>query len=178
MGRKRKLLLGNHPIGGKPLKSRRLARIVTSKYHKIRNEIEKLSNSTLPAAQKKQQQIKLADELEQLGGIEAYQQASVVSTQHFKTSRWIVKVLCILKEDLMSNSTSKIRTLEVGAINTQLINCPKLCVRAIDVHSVNSKIEECDFFTIEPKHDYEVVVCSMVINCVTDCMKRVEMIAR
>ena len=38
--------------------------------------------------------------------------------------------------------------------------------------------EEIDFFAIEPQHQYDCVVCSMVINCVPDPKKRGEMLAR
>ena len=39
-------------------------------------------------------------------------------------------------------------------------------------------IEEIDFFDIDPTAYYDVVVCSMVINCVPLAQKRGEMLAR
>lgn len=164
MPRKRKLLLGNEPIGGKALKSRRVARSVTSKYHEIRNELQSLSTLELPPKMKKEKQKALETKLIDIGGIQKYQQASVISTQHFKTSRWIVKTLSTLlkQREEVSQISVKFKTLEVGAINTQLLRIPWLDVRAIDIHSVNPAIEECDFFTIKPLQHYDVVVCSMV----------------
>jgi len=68
--------------------------------------------------------------------------------------------------------------LEVGAINIQLQQCSWLRVRAIDLHSQHPNIETCDFFAIPPAAGYDVVVCSMVVNCVPDAPRRGEMLVR
>jgi 25S rRNA (adenine2142-N1)-methyltransferase len=75
--------------------------------------------------------------------------------------------------------------LEVGAINTELLNAAsdRLCVRAIDLHSMHEGIEEVDFLTLPPRHKdpiqrYDAVVCSMVINCVPTPEQRGTMLAR
>jgi hypothetical protein len=100
----------------------------------------------------------------------------VISTQHFQTSKWIAKTLCNLFP-VSNAASSKIRTLEVGAINTQLLDHPRLDVRAIDINSQNPRIEECNFFSIEPKSNYDAVVCSMVrarsliINMPLSCLR-------
>jgi 25S rRNA (adenine2142-N1)-methyltransferase len=99
------------------------------------------------------------------------------------------------------------RILEVGAINTELLDAavsasaessssssfnPKnkrskrnnIHVRAIDIHSmVKGRIEEYDFLELpyideDPSKRYDCIVCSMVINCVTMPEKRGEMLAR
>jgi len=84
------------------------------------------------------------------------------------------------------------RLLEVGAINTELLdaaasseqqhekkNC-KLSVRAIDLHSMHEGIEEADFLKLSAAgtKQYDVIVCSMVLNCVTTAADRGEMLAR
>ncbi|GLE05009.1 hypothetical protein PINS_up013993 [Pythium insidiosum] len=69
-----------------------------------------------------------------------------------------------------------LRTLEVGAINTQLLSCPWLNVRAIDLNSKHEKIEQCDFFSLRPSGEYDVLVSSMVINCVPDAPSRGKML--
>ena len=59
---------------------------------------------------------------------------------------------------------NRLKVLEIGAINIQLHKYKQyLNIRSIDLHSQHPLIEECDFFTIEPKQCYDVVVCSMVI---------------
>ena len=190
MGRKRKLFLGTEPIGGKVMKSRRKARFVTSQYHNIRNEMSAIDNNNLLRPDDKDQQKKLLNEkLEAIGGVDKYQQASIISTSHFKTSRWVVTILEQLgcrktqqissaemspsldfegnakepiSRDIVSNS--KLSVLEVGAINVQLQQCRWLNVRSIDVNSQHPSIEECDFFDINPSASFDAVVCSMVSN--------------
>ncbi|CAJ1930265.1 unnamed protein product [Cylindrotheca closterium] len=91
------------------------------------------------------------------------------------------------------------RLLEVGAINAELLDAaeqkevadgnavakPKynLSVRAIDIHSMDKRIEEQDFLKIPfassvTEERYDVIVCSMVLNCVTTPMDRGKMCAR
>jgi 2-polyprenyl-3-methyl-5-hydroxy-6-metoxy-1,4-benzoquinol methylase len=72
----------------------------------------------------------------------------------------------------------KLNVLEVGAINIQLQQCHWLNVRSIDINSQHPSIEEIDFFDIIPTSSYDVVVCSMVINCVTNADKRGDMLCR
>jgi len=89
--------------------------------------------------------------------------------------------------------------LEVGAINTELLDASarsttdeetgvemrkyRLRVRAIDLNSMHpDRIEEADFLTISLSPDredrYDVIVCSMVLNCVTTPEKRGNMVTR
>ena len=112
MGRKRKLMTGVAPIGGPSLKSRKAAREVTSRYHSIRNELENIKVASIgnSGASDQHQDVhknknKLSDEdnskkiaaleaeLQDIGGTNRYQEASIVSTQHFKTSRWVISTI-------------------------------------------------------------------------------------
>jgi 25S rRNA (adenine2142-N1)-methyltransferase len=83
------------------------------------------------------------------------------------------------------------RILEVGAINLELSNAAKvnasahrqgIVVRAIDLHAMHSEIEEADFLEISVssriENRYDVIVCSMVLNCVTSPTHRGDMICR
>ena len=97
------------------------------------------------------------------------------------------------------------KVLEVGAINTELLDAAEIekasdgtslssshsttkstdkrskyniHVRAIDIHSMEERIEEQDFLQLplmSPK--YDVIVCSMVLNCVTTKEDRGKMLA-
>jgi 25S rRNA (adenine2142-N1)-methyltransferase len=51
-------------------------------------------------------------------------------------------------------------------------------VRAIDLRSCHPRIEQADFFDLEPAGDFDAVVCSMVINCVTTPEARGDMLLR
>lgn len=97
------------------------------------------------------------------------------------------------------------KLLEVGAINTELLDAAertdnnnqkkyRLSVRAIDLHSMYpGRIEEADFNvlplppnlkTTNKQNEeylvdrYDVIVCSMVLNCVTTPEERGEMLTR
>ena len=145
MGRRRKMITSAvKPLSGtKSLKSRRLARVVTSKYHSIRNEMSLVDQqSSLSSAEKKSKKEELNQKLEDIGGTNRYQEASIISTQHFKTSRWVLG--CVDrhmgeysegmkaendKKDAVSvpgavshkkMKKSLLEVLEVGAINIQV----------------------------------------------------------
>lgn len=162
MGRKRKLHLGSTPIGGAPVKSRRLAREITSKYHVIQNEKALVEKETDLSEKAKRQKINALDEqMAELGGTNRYQQASIISTQHFKTSKWVASTLEKLGRH---DKSTKLHVLEVGAINVQLQQYNWMDVRAIDLNSQHPQIEEQDFFGVVPQQQYDVVVCSMVCS--------------
>jgi 25S rRNA (adenine2142-N1)-methyltransferase len=178
MGRKRKLHTGVTPLGGsKVIKSRRKARVLTSAYHKILNKIHSVENDeTLSKSEKKGLLKELNKQKEE--SIDGYQQSSVISTAHFSTSKWVLKVIN-QRWGKVNPNTSPLRVLEVGAINNQLTSLPFLNVRAIDINSQHPSIEEKDFFDIDPGiGEYDLVVCSMVMNCVPDPFKRGEMLLR
>ena len=144
MGRKRKLILGNISIGGKALKSRRKAREVTSQYHHIQNELSILTknHAALPKVVVEKSKSDLLKKLESIGGVDKYQQASIISTSHFKTSRWVISVLESLgRKPLSQASGHTFNVLEVGAINIQLQQCDWMSVRSIDLHSQHPSIE-------------------------------------
>ena len=81
----------------------------------------------------------------EIGGVMAYQQASALNTALNKTSAWVVQVL---RQRKLLKRDARLRVLEVGAINTQLLDEPELATRAIDLHAINSRIEQCDFFSL------------------------------
>ena len=87
--------------------------------------------------------------------------------------------------------------IDLAIINTELLDAGKrsstdnsssvknkdnggrLIVRAIDLHSMHEGIEEVDFLQLPvPLERYDVVVCSMVLNCVTTAADRGAMLAR
>jgi len=143
----------------------------------------------------------LEAQLVAIGGTNRYQEASIVATKHFKTSRWVLACITSYLQspkteevgiNLSSSSRSVaplppssvrrrsdcLQVLEVGAVNNQLQQAANLSVRAIDVNSQHPSIEEMDFFDLPPSYAFDCVVCSMVVNCVNTAFKRGEMLAR
>lgn len=103
-----------------------------------------------------------------------YQAASALLTDLHKTSSKFV-FRSVTKLNLRpKQSEPKLETLEVGAVNAQLLRSPFLKVRAIDIKSRIPGVEELDFFLLDP-HDakkYDLVVLAMVLNCVDTKEKR------
>jgi 25S rRNA (adenine2142-N1)-methyltransferase len=156
----------------KQIKSRKHARRVTTEYHRI--------TEGLHQAKSRQEQAKLAAELDALGGVDAYQRASVFNTSLHSTSRWVVKRLRM--REFLGHGCDEPRALEIGAINTQLVTTPGLLVRAIDLNSQDPRIEQQDFMQLPHggeldastgvSRTYDVLVCSMVLNCVPNARAR------
>ena len=174
------------------MRSRKKARVVTSLFHKYTRELDQAKQEENTGKVQE-----LEDQLKELGGREAYQQASQLSTSFFSTSKWAMGHLArsgwlygIHHQD--KKVRRDLRLLEVGAINTELLDAAKqtkrledgtqvpkyrLSTRAIDLRSSHDGIEEADFLTFS-LNEYDVVVCSMVINCVPRPEQRGLMLAR
>ena len=146
------------------MRSRKRARKVTSEFHKLYAKKKKEGDK----------EGKIEKQIQELGGHRAYQEASVLSTAHTRTtSRWVFKYLT---KEIGTRETLK--TLEIGAINTHISACPWMDVTAIDLNSLHPKIHECDFFNLKPESSFDVVVCAMVLNFVPTCVQRGEMLLR
>jgi 25S rRNA (adenine2142-N1)-methyltransferase len=180
------------PLAPPPaMRSRKKARVVTSLFHRYTRELDEAKRKN-----KTETVMELEGKLKEIGGREAYQQASQLSTSFFSTSKWVLGHLARsgwlygIHED--KKSRRMLQLLEVGAINTELLDAAKqtkqledgtivpkyrLSTRAIDLRSTHDGIEEADFLTF-PLNNYDVVVCSMVINCVPRPEHRGLMLAR
>ena len=238
--KKRKTKRASVPLAPPPhlstMKSRKKARQTTTLFHKYTRERDL-------AVQRGADSSELAEydrKINEIGGREAYQRASQLSTSFHSTSRWVLgvlqrngwlygtKILDEEKSDNQSDTTADkltenivlkrkrqrrtTRLLEVGAINTELLDAAdrkvensyddddkdkhdvneesatekkkyRLDVRAIDLNSMYpGRIEEADFLKLPmpntPEQRYDVIVCSMVLNCVTTAADRGEMLAR
>ena len=215
----------------RPMTSRKRARHVTTMFHKLTRERD------LALHDGDMNKVKSCEKsLEEMGGRIEYQRASQLSTSFHSTSKWVLGHLANngwlygIKIEANSqysegesnskgkstttdvqkrkrNSRRATRILEVGAINTELLDVAGMVgstsreqdggkserisqrtknninVRAIDIHSMEERIEEADFLQmpIESPDDvtkrYDVIVCSMVLNCVTTPINRGKMLA-
>jgi 25S rRNA (adenine2142-N1)-methyltransferase len=118
----------------------------------------------------------------------AYQAASQAATaRHKTTARYVFSRLQSLgRRPAAGRGAARPRLLEIGAVNTQLLACPWLATRAIDVRPAARGIEGLDFFDLNlPKSKdggessfFDVVVCAMVLNCVPSAADRGAMLAR
>ncbi|KAJ0403842.1 hypothetical protein ATCC90586_000508 [Pythium insidiosum] len=163
-------------IAAPKMKSRRKARQITTEFHRLTSELDAVKkDNTINRDEKTRRIAELNAQIDAIGGRSAYQDASILSTSFHKTSKWVFQLLTKMERRPKSKE-APLRTLEVGAINTQLLSCPWLNVRAIDLNSKHEKIEQCDFFSLVPAGEYDVLVSSMVINCVPDAPSRGKML--
>jgi hypothetical protein len=226
------------PPNSNVIKSRKRARQVTTLFHKYTRQRDLAQETgdivTVQECNRK---------LQEMGGRIAYQRASQLTTKYHSISKkWVLGYLArngwlygIKPVDHGSTSTNNTTTkgisakeqrksprrttriLEVGAINTDLIDAAtstitsttttttaaaapvnhdtdesssnrkmdyNIHVRSIDLHAIDAKIEEADFLDLPYLHPtdstqrYDVVVCSMVLNCVTSPQDRGKMLCR
>jgi 25S rRNA (adenine2142-N1)-methyltransferase len=150
------------------MSSRRRARQVTTSFHRLTHEIERVrTDKALDDATRTTMLQDLEQQLQDSGGRDAYQQASVVNTSMFSTSKYVTATLTKLGVRKSSGEPLP-NCLEVGAINCQLVTNQWLNVDAIDINSRHPKIQQINFFAYPVvENKYNVVVCSMVINCIS-----------
>lgn len=132
----------------RPVTSLKLARKLTSKFHSLlaeQNSIE--TNSSLSSDNKKIKLKEIEQEIHNMGGREAYQEASALSTKNFRSSRYIFKTLVNYGQQPRKGEYP-LRVLEIGAVNPQLVVSPWLKVRAIDLLSRHPRVEQKDFFLV------------------------------
>lgn len=114
-----------------------------------------------------------------------------------KEQRELLKQCNTVQQQKRKQQRRITKILEVGAINTELLDTAdasvtvdgsnggdattipimkkkyNITVRAIDLHSmVPGRIEEHDFLTFPLQRLYDVIVCSMVLNCVPTPQQR------
>ncbi|CAM9401081.1 unnamed protein product, partial [Choristocarpus tenellus] len=154
------------PLVPAPVKSRKRARKIVTSFHKLAKEVDDeaaRSGCHGEGTSGKRRLRELQQQLEEER--QAYQSASLLSVGFHNTSKWITQQLT--KMDLRpGKGNPPLKVLEVGAINTRLLDVSWLEVRAIDLKSSHPRIEERDFFALPPATEYDVVASSMVLNCV------------
>jgi len=167
--------------GWTQIRSMKRARKVTSDFHKLYAEKKRIlaKQDSNDSSNVKMKIESIETQIEQMGGHRAYQSASVLTTGRNKTtSRWVFRILDKELKLRPTKSSVRLKTLEVGAINCQILSCPWLDVTAIDLNSSHPRILQRDFFDIEPIKEFEVLVCAMVLNFVPTPHKRGEMMLR
>ncbi|KAI9592905.1 putative methyltransferase-domain-containing protein [Syncephalis fuscata] len=151
------------------------------RYHTLNKELAQCeaTNNTIRACE-------IRDELKTLGGLDAYQSASVKGASFIRggdTSRWLIKQLTSL--DVRSKiSTDKLRLLDVGALaaNNYYRESAWIEVDAVDLNPREKGIRQGDFITMSPPEQlndrYDIICLSLVVNFVGDIKARGTMLRR
>lgn len=133
------------PLAPPALKSRKKARKVTSLFHKLTQQMDRAR-----AKNDEEGILRISGEIYEMGGREEYQRASQLSTKFHSTSRWVLKVLGskgwtkgltideVSSEEMQESAGNQVKgqkcravqILEVGAINTELVDAAKRTKRS------------------------------------------------
>lgn len=99
-----------------------------------------------------------------------------INTELMDASKKTRRVQTKNKDDKPSQTTTTTTTTTTSACNYRNIPVHNIKVKAIDLHSSHPDIEEVDFLQMTVKNEvkgtFDVIVCSMVLNCVTTAEDR------
>lgn len=167
-------------------KSSKATRTLINKHHQLQK-----SRAAALAADDHSLVEDLDSQLEKLGGLEAYQAASLTGQDRDRggdSSEKLVEWLRKYKLLVSSRTREGLRVLEVGALSSKnaisgMIGKGVGTVKRIDLHSQEpGVIEEADFMTFPvPSANvdkYDVLSLSLVLNYVPDVAQRGEMLLR
>ncbi|KAK5941926.1 25S rRNA (adenine2142-N1)-methyltransferase [Knufia obscura] len=167
-------------------KSSRATRSLINKHHQLQK-----ARATASAAGDHELVQDLDEQLQNLGGLQAYQAASLTGQDRDRGGDSSEKLVeWLRKYDLVGSSrtTQNLRVLEVGALSSKnaisgMIGKGVEVVKRIDLHSQEpAVIEEADFMTFPvPGRDgdkYDILSLSLVLNFVPDVAQRGEMLRR
>jgi 25S rRNA (adenine2142-N1)-methyltransferase len=138
--------------------------------------IEKKLSQTTDEAEKK----KLLAEREALGGLKAYQDASLMGADSSKggeSGKWIVKAL----KEVLGSERRDVKLLDVGSLSgTAFVKYPWIKAKSIDINPRGDSVERIDFFKLpvlaSEEDKYDVVSFSLVVNFVGDIQERGKML--
>jgi 25S rRNA (adenine(2142)-N(1))-methyltransferase, Bmt2 len=176
------------------VQSARVARAQTTAFHALMQR-EAILDTAVRMGDSRAEVVKALEGV-RVGLVERrheYQAASIFATSEFKTSRWVLKGL--RERGMLTDRPCDV--LEVGAVNTQLLDADGVRVTAIDIVSQSPRIHACDFFDVAvpassssssgrrkvgshwPEDGrFDAVVCALVLNSVPSPVRRGEMLVR
>ncbi|RKP08494.1 putative methyltransferase-domain-containing protein [Thamnocephalis sphaerospora] len=146
-------------------------------------------NKELSRCDAQQDQARIAEiraQLEELGGLEAYQAASAKGASTIRggdTSRWLIKTIMTLKLRPTSG-TEKLRLLDVGALAGDNYRKERAWIAddAVDLNPREASIQRGDFLLMPAPATsaarYDIVCLSLVVNFVGDIKQRGAMLRR
>ncbi|CAB9521019.1 nucleolus protein [Seminavis robusta] len=200
---KRKTVPLAPPPHASTMKSRKRARQVTTLFHKYTRERDLALQKGDPTKEwdEKLEDIGGREEYQKASQLSTtFHSTSKWVLGYLQRNGWLYGIRMDEGDDNPQTKKKRKRRrdtklLEIGAINTELLDAAertmddkttkkyRLNVRAIDLHSMHpGRIEEADFLKL-PLNTHtgkscDVIVCSMVLNCVTTPEDRGEMLTR
>lgn len=163
-----------HHRAEKATKSSATTRALIRRYHTLTKRLEQTTDP--------EERAKIQKEQEDLGGLEAYQRASVLGASKGRggdTSRWLVKQL--LEQGCKHQVKAlgrRLRLLDVGALSADNYarESSWIEVVAMDLNSRDPRILQGDFLQwpapSRPEEAFDVVCLSLVVNFAGDPIQR------
>lgn len=170
---------------------------VITQFHTLNKYLESVQHDPkLSQGQKLVKAATIREQMQQMGGLDKYQQASVFgeSTQHYKafnSAQWIID-FCKHKQMDQNVPASKWRVLDVGALTNHFLayDAWLVCsffvlftflqnVTPIDLQPQHESVIKADFFDFTQQQGnttYDMIVLSLVLNFVGDPRKRMTML--
>lgn len=157
--------------------------VLISKYHTLNKRLAMATTSKDTEACQT-----IEKELEQMGGLAAYQRASLrggnLSKGWGASGTWVITFLKAHHAELHhgKNHNNQLLVLDIGAITGEVyVKYPFLHVESIDLNSQSPQVQKQDFF-LRPIPEcaigtFDVLCLSLVVNFVGDPVKRGDMLA-
>ncbi|XP_041461963.1 25S rRNA (adenine(2142)-N(1))-methyltransferase-like [Lytechinus variegatus] len=163
--------------------SKFMKRKIISRLHTIMKDIDKVKQDTTSSSDDKKMKVKQLElKIEELGGLQAYQQSSLLGEHlhgNVNTSKWVLQKL--KEANIRSPKGSKLCLLDVGALQENYSKQTKwLDAVAIDLNPQCEGIIKSDFFDFKVGESdvYDIIVLSLVLNFVSSPSQRGEMLKR
>lgn len=160
------------PLAPPPLRSRKRARQLTTRFHQLQGALDQLEAGGGPEAEK----ARLRAEIHAMGGREAYQQASQRQIALCDTSRFVFQTLERMGK--RPSGRGRLRVVEIGAVTRKLLDCRWMDTTSMDIEARHEGILEVDFFDFACEEPFDVGVCAMVLNCVAEKENRGRMLRK
>ncbi|EGS20533.1 uncharacterized protein CTHT_0023660 [Thermochaetoides thermophila DSM 1495] len=174
---------GRPPVFNKPKSfSRKATKAIINKHHLL----QKRKRQALKKGDK-EEEARIDKEIEALGGLQKYQEASLQGQRHDRggdSSRVLMEWLKSVLSPEKAGPSQRLRMLEVGALSTENA-CSKsgfFDIERIDLNSQSQGIKQQDFMKRPLPKDqsemFDIISLSLVLNYVPEAKERGEMLRR
>ena len=160
--------------------------LLIGRFHTLNKRLEQNKrDSTKSEEERKRVASLILKEMDDLGGIQRYQEASMYGAKSgkFVCAKWVEPVM---RKHLFNvhKSQRRVKILDVGAIDNQYIEYTWFDVVAIDLNAQHPSVRSIDFFDFaqekmsqEKSAPFDAIVQSLVLNFQGDPRRRGDMLA-
>lgn len=145
-----------------------------SKFHRLNEKLADLQDDhTMSSVEKNKKIDQLEREMDELGGLSIYQQASLHGAKLHDSSKWLIRNLIQFKK-----VSSPFHLLDIGALTLAYDGINWIRASYIDLHPQLPSIQRADFFEFQSSSHFDVICLSLVLNFVGSAQLRGKMICK